>query len=29
LVERGQLTPAKISRRFTRFRAEEIESLVP
>ena len=29
MVERGQLTPAKISRRFTRFRAEEIESLVP
>ena len=29
MVERGQLSPAKISRRFTRFRAEEIESLVP
>lgn len=29
LVARGQLTPAKISRRFTRFRAEQIESLVP
>ena len=29
MVERGQLTPAKISRRFTRFRAEEIDSLVP
>ena len=29
MVERGQLTPARISRRFTRFRVEEIESLVP
>ena len=29
MVERGQLTAAKISRRLTRFRTEEIESLVP
>jgi excisionase family DNA binding protein len=29
MVARGQLSPAKISRRLTRFRAEEIESLVP
>ena len=29
MVERGQITPAKFSRRFTRFRAEEIDSLVP
>lgn len=29
MVARGQLSPAKISRRLTRFRAEDVETLVP